>query len=146
MSRHIYAQEDFSHGAGLEAGEGFLQVGEGMDGVDQGGGVGAGEGGDNLLPGGARFGGGVGADGDAAEAEAAEEEGGGVEFGDGAGEAADATDAAVVGEGFEEWVERGAADVVDCEVDAAAAEEFLDAAGPLGVVGVDGQCGAEVAE
>ena len=86
-----------------------------------------------------RFFAGVGAHGDAADFEAAEEKGGGVEIGDGAGEASDDGDAAVHGHDVEDAVEVVAADVVDGEIDAGFSEGFLQFVAPGRVGGVEGE-------
>src|SRR5580700_9066075 len=134
-------QQDFAHGAGFEAGEGFMELVEGPNGVDQGLIPAGGQGGDDLGPGLGAFGRGVGADMDAGDSQAAEEEGGGVEFGDGAREAADDADAAAVGEGVDDFGEEGAADVVDGEIDAAAGEGGAGGLFPVGVGGAEGDVG-----
>ena len=85
------------------------------------------------------------ADGDAANAEAAEKNGGGVELRDGTGKAADATDSAVLVHHFEQLGKERAADVVDGQVNSLL-ELLLHMRDPLIIGGIEDFVGSELAK
>ena len=90
-----------------------------------------------LLPGGAALGVGPGADGDSAQAEPAEEQGGGVEAGDRPGKASDHADPAVLAEGVNDFRQELAADIIDGQVHPARREQGLEPPAPFRVFGIE---------